>query len=153
MGNFVLYRNGKRTDITGSIEKIAQCIGATQTALKHRWERIYSHGRASSNEIPIKIGSEFDNEEYMSNLHALRKVQKSGRKKAKNEDGQFYVVYDANDNIIVAGTAEECAKRMSIGLSSFYCKASNQHSDKYNARHPSTAPRKYYVYTLKDKEE
>lgn len=23
----------------------------------------------------------------------------------------------------------------------------------YNARHPSTAPRKYYVYTLKDKEE
>ena len=41
----------------------------------------------------------------------------------------------------------------SIGLASFYCKASNQHSDKYNARHPSTAPRKYYVYTLKDKEE
>lgn len=152
MGNFVLYRNGKRTDITGSIEKIAQCIGATQTALKHRWERIYSRGRASSNEIPIKIGSEYDNEEYMSNLHAHRKVQKSGRKKAKNEDRQFYVVYDANDNIIVAGTAEECAKRMSIGLSSFYCKACNQNSNKYNARHPSNAPRKYYVYTLKEED-
>lgn len=75
------------------------------------------------------------------------------KKKASYEDRQFYVVYDMNDNVIVAGTAEECANRLSIGLASFYCKASNQHSDKYNARHPSTAPRKYYVYTLKDKEE
>ena len=151
--SFVLYRNGKRTDITGSIEKISQQIGSTQTALKHRWERIYSHGRASSNEIPIKIGSVYDNEEYMSNLHAHRKVQKSGRKKAKNEDRQFYVVYGMNDNVIIAGTAEECAKRMSIGLSSFYCKACNQNSEKYNARHPSTAPRKYYVYTLREEED
>ena len=153
MGNFVLYRDGKRTDITGSIEKISQHTDATPLALKHRWERIYSHGRASSNEIPIKIGTVYDNEEYMSNLHAHRKVHQKEKKGTPYEDRQFYVVYDKNDNAIVAGTAEECAKRMSIGLSSFYCKACNQNSDKYNARHPSTAPREYYVYTLKDKEE
>lgn len=54
---------------------------------------------------------------------------------------------------LISQEKEDCAHRLSIGLASFYCKASNQHSDKYNARHPSTAPRKYYVYTLKDKEE
>lgn len=89
----------------------------------------------------------------MANVYAHRKVHKKEKKRASYEDRQFYVVYDMNDNVIIAGTAEECANRLSIGLASFYCKASNQHSDKYNARHPSTAPRKYYVYTLKDKEE
>ena len=153
MGNFVLYRNGKRTDITGSIEKISQYVDATQLALKHRWQRIYKHESVVSNEIPIKIGSAYDNEEYMANVYAHRKVHKKEKKRANYEDRQFYVVYDMNDNVIVAGTAEECAERLSIGLASFYCKASNQNSDKYNARHPSTAPRKYYVYTLKDKEE
>lgn len=54
MGNFVLYRNGKRTDITGSIEKISQYVDATQLALKHRWQRIYKHESVFSNEIPIK---------------------------------------------------------------------------------------------------
>ena len=54
MGNFVLYRNGKRTDITGSIEKISQYVDATQLALKHRRQRIYKHESVFSNEIPIK---------------------------------------------------------------------------------------------------
>ena len=151
MGNFVLYKNGKRTGITGSIEKISQHTDATPLALKNRWFCIYKHKNVFSNEIPIKIGSEYDNEEYMSNIAHKRKHRARGRK--KYEDKQFYVVYDKNDNVIVAGTAEECAERLSIGLSSFYCKASNQNSDKYKARHPSDAPRKYYVYTLRDEEE
>lgn len=80
MGNFVLYRNGKRTDITGSIEKISQYVDATQLALKHRWQRIYKHESVFSNEIPIKIGSMYDNEEYMTNIYAHRKVHKKKRK-------------------------------------------------------------------------
>ena len=107
-------------------------------------------GVESRTSSPVRIPR---NEEYMANVYAHRKVHKQEKKRANYEDRQFYVVYDMNDNVIVAGTAEECAERLSIGLASFYCKASNQNSDKYNARHPSTAPRKYYVYTLKDKEE
>ena len=82
MGNFVLYRNGKRTDITGSIEKISRSVGATQTALKHRWQRIYRHESIFSNEIPIKIGSMYDNEEYMADVYAHRKVHKKEKKRA-----------------------------------------------------------------------
>ena len=78
MGNFVLYRNGKRTDITGSIEKISQYVDATQLALKHRWQRIYKHESVFSNEIPIKIGSAYDNEEYML-------IEKYTRKKRKKQ--------------------------------------------------------------------
>lgn len=70
MGNFVLYRNGKRTDITGSIEKISQYVDATQLALKHRWQRIYKHESVFSNEIPIKIGSAYDND-IIDTRHAL----------------------------------------------------------------------------------
>lgn len=83
MGNFVLYRNGKRTDITGSIEKISQYVDATQLALKHRWQRIYKHESVFSNEIPIKIGSAYDNEEYMANVYAHRKSTQERKEKSK----------------------------------------------------------------------
>lgn len=60
MGNFVLYRNGKRTDITGSIEKISQYVDATQLALKHRWQiymLIEKYTRKKRKEQAMKIGS------------------------------------------------------------------------------------------------
>ncbi len=44
----------------------------------------------------------------------IEKYTRKKKKRASYEDRQFYVVYDMNDNVIVAGTAEECANRLSI---------------------------------------
>ena len=149
MGSFVLYIEGKRTKKIGSIERLSEYVDATSIALKHRWNKVSHYKKVYSIEIPVKIGSEFDNECYMSQLFANR-PEHANHSRNHNKHKRMYIVYDNNDNVIILGTAEECADKLQITLNAFYSKVSNEKSAKYNRRRPHVELRKYHVVKVSD---
>lgn len=149
MGSFVLYVEGKRTNKIGSIERLSEYVDATSIALKHRWNRVSHYKKVYSKEIPIKIGSKFDDERYMLHLFVNR-PEYSNHPRNYNRHNKLYIVYDNNDNVIILGTAEECANKLQITLNAFYSKVSNEKSAKYNRRRPHVELRKYRVFLAGD---
>ena len=149
MGSFVLYIEGKRTNKIGSIERLSEYVDATSIALKHRWNRVNHYKKVYSKEIPVKIGSEFDNEYYMSQLFVNR-PEYSNHPRNYNRHNKMYIVYDNNDNVIILGTAEECVNKLQITLNAFYSKVCNEKSAKYSRRRPHVELRKYRVFLVGD---
>lgn len=128
MKNFVLYRDGRRTDITGSIGRISQHTEASVSVLRSRWRALYSHVSVVTSEVPVEVGSMYDSEDYMNSL--------SDRK-------PFYVVYDRNDHVLAAGTSKEIMKALSLTYDGFYSKLTKQ------KRFPN-ARTSYYIYKLEE---
>ena len=151
MGSFVLYVEGKRTNKIGSIESLSKYVDTTSIALKHRWNEVSHYKKVYSKEVPVKIGSKFDNEDYMSHLF-MNRPEYSKHPRNHNKQKQMYIVYDNNDNVIILGTAEECADKLQITLNAFYSKVCNQKSIKYNSRRPHVELRKYHVFKVGDEE-
>lgn len=138
---FVLFVNGKRTNVIGSIKEISQSTGLNANCLRSRWRHLRNGHHVQSSEIPVLQGSVYDNEHYMSNIVNTDFEPVVSKGATCHKDKRDYAIYDRDDEIVFVGKAVECAKWLNCKVNNVYEQVVLQKKHK---------PRKYYIINIEE---
>lgn len=138
---FVLFVNGKRTNVIGSIKEISLTTGLNANCLRSRWRHLRNGHHVQSSEIPVLQGSVYDNEHYMSNIVNTDFEPVVSKGATCHKDKRDYAIYDRGDEIVFVGKAVECAKWLNCKVNNVYEQVVLQKKHK---------PRKYYIINIEE---
>lgn len=134
---FVLFANGKRTDIVGSIKQISQKLDLNVCCMRSRWRHLRNGHHMMCSEIPVLVNSVYDDEDYMSNVKNMDFKTVISEGSTSHKDKNDYAIYNSDDEIVFVGKAAECAKWLNCKVNNVYAQVRIQ-----KKKH---IPRKYYI--------